>query len=83
MTEEVYMECGHKANATCEGKPCCVICAPSKESMTPTEKPDLTGRKCKCVHCGKIVPSTEHIAFFEHRPNEEYDDHYDGCWGWD
>jgi len=28
-------------------------------------------------------PSTDHLAFFEHRPDEPYDRFYCGCWGWD
>lgn len=80
------MMCGHRANATngSDGRPCCVICAPSQESMTvdPNE-PDLSNRQCICVDCKKVVPSTKAIAFFEHRPKEKYDTHYDGCYGWD
>ena len=29
------------------------------------------------------VPSSSDLWFFEHRPDEEYDLYYCGCWGWD
>ena len=28
-------------------------------------------------------PSTDNLAFFEHRPSEPHDRYYCGCWGWD
>lgn len=30
-----------------------------------------------------IVDSSPRLAFFEHRPDEEFDKYYCGCWGWD
>jgi hypothetical protein len=32
-------------------------------------------------HCEE--PSSSNLAFFEYRPNEEYDRFYCGCFGWD
>ena len=83
MTEPM-MACGHRANGVDqEGKPVCVICACIAEGYDkPVAEPDLNGRKCKCLDCGKTVPSTEAVAFFEYRPKEKFDLHYDGCRGW-
>jgi len=82
----VMMKCGHAANATYEGgKPCCVICA----GITPNayivddNPPDLKGRESQCPYCKSIVPSDASLPFFEHRPKKIYDQHYDGCRGWD
>ena len=78
------MKCGHKPNATSNGKPCCVICAGIKSGHDEFgEIIDLANRECKCPMCKKIVPSDKHIAFFEFKPTEKYDEHYDGCRGWD
>jgi len=84
MEKQPMMKCGHRANATNNGKPCCVICAGFNDKWKEiVEEPDLTNRKCRCEYCKKIVPSLNAVAFYEHRPNEEYDTHYDGCFGWD
>lgn len=80
---EPMMKCGHRANATSEDKPCCVICAPSEGYNIIVEEPDLSKRQCRCSMCKKVVPSTKAVAFFEHKPDKEYDAHYDGCMGWD
>ena len=53
--DKVMMECGHEANGTCEGKPCCVICYDGPDS--PGGKiakvvPDLTGRMARCGYYG-------------------------------
>lgn len=29
------------------------------------------------------IPSDPTAAFFQSRPDEEYDQYFDGCWGWD
>ena len=84
------MKCGHTANATSEDKPCCVICAPKKEAFQISLDPDLTGRMMKCSYTRgrngethKPVPSKLTAAFFEYRPDREFDEYYCGCWGWD
>lgn len=80
----IILKCGHKPNATNgAGEPCCAICAPSPESREIDRVVDLKDRKCKCSLCKKVVPSNEHIAFFEYKPDDEFDSHYDGCMGWD
>ena len=44
---------------------------------------DLTGRHAKCTYCGRIEPSTNALAFFQHHPKNDYDEYYCGCRGWD
>lgn len=76
--------------------PTCVICAGiSPGDMRPytiaKDPPDLTGRVAKCSYshgrdgreCTSTVPSSPAAAFFEHRPDAEFDRFYCGCWGWD
>lgn len=31
----------------------------------------------------EAVDSSWDLAFFQHKPNEEYDEYYCGCYGWD
>jgi hypothetical protein len=77
------MKCGHRANATQNNKPCCVICAGfGNDWNTPAPEPDLSKRECICLYCKKVIPSSEAVAFFEYKPNEKYDQHYCGCRGW-
>lgn len=74
------MKCGHIANATCNGKPYCVICDCDE---TVTGMPVLEGRMASCSHCGKVVPSSEDLPFFSYRPNCNTDSYYCGCYGWE
>lgn len=83
------MKCGHTANSHYKDKagkwkPCCVICYGICEGATEIaeEQPDLTGRKARC-YCGKVVDSNTNLAFFQYRPDEEYDEYYCGCDGWE
>jgi hypothetical protein len=80
------MKCGHAANSTSNGKPACVICAGIKPGWNEidTEAPSLEGRKARCGQCQHIVNSnSDKLAFFEHRPEREFDSYYCGCRGWD
>jgi hypothetical protein len=79
------MKCGHSSNATCDGKPSCAICAPDPDSMiVDPNPPSLKGRMAKCDECdAPMVPSSLDLAFFEYRPDKEYDIYYNGCYGWD
>lgn len=61
---EILMECGHTSNATCNGKPSCVICSCN---AVASQKPDLTGRIAKCTMCSTRLPSNYGLAFFEYR----------------
>jgi hypothetical protein len=92
------MACGHSANAEQvleDGTriPACAICNCNKISE---EQIDLTGRKARCGYYGKTfkhrgrmvtcsgeVDSKLSLAFFEHKPNQKYDEYYCGCLGWD
>lgn len=61
------MKCGHAANATYKGKPCCVICfgiTPGADEISETS-PSLENRKAKCAHCQNMKPSSEELPFFE------------------
>lgn len=80
------MKCGHAANAVDkDGNPCCAICAGSTPDafIVEDKEIDLTGRKAICSYCNTIVDSSLDLPFFEYRPDKEYDNFYDGCWGWD
>ena len=77
------MKCGHAANATRKGKPCCAICVGLTENgAIPVETPPLEGRVAQCS-CGNSKPSSLNLAFFEHRPKCQTDSYYCGCRGWD
>lgn len=61
--------------------------------------PSLEGRKARCAYRtpGRygaqggameggfhgVKPSSSNLPFFEHKPNEAYDEYYCGCFGWD
>ena len=85
----VMMECGHTANAQDkDGNPVCVICfgiAPGAMEVKQ-EQVDLAGRIAKCLYrynCRNTQPSSLNLAFFEHKPQEDFDGYYCGCEGWD
>lgn len=63
----VMMQCGHAANATCEGKPCCAICTGSPGATLVAETPNLEGRQARCSYCNSTQPSSTKLAFFEYR----------------
>jgi len=77
------MKCGHTSYATCNGKPACVICDCTEIEREVYDTEGLEGRKAKCSLCGQIVDSNWGLAFFEYRPDREYDSYYNGCRGWD
>lgn len=70
---------------TSDGKPACPIhdCLEIKrEIVSPTE--GLEGRKARCsYHCGSESESKWTLPFFKYKPNEQYDEYYCGCFGWD
>jgi len=89
------MSCGHAANS--EGTPAggtrgpaCAICS---EFVVAPAQPNLEGRAAKCaydnprskkVHTDRQrVPSSLSLAFFSWQPDEEFDEYYCGCYGWD
>lgn len=88
----------HAFNAATK-EPVCVICVGLTEDaripMAEEEAKSLTeGRMMRCSYargrngqpCAarlNPVPSNPASAFFESKPNEEFDQFYCGCWGWD
>lgn len=85
MSTQTFMACGHSANATSEGKPCCILCVPDKKAYEVVpHPPDLAGRIAECVYkCGSKRESNYNLAFFNHTPNLPTDNYYCGCYGWD
>lgn len=79
--------------------PVCVICIrdggpDDPATQVETNPPDLSGRLMHCSYMrgrnGKPcaarenpIPSDPKAAFFAHKPDEEFDQFYCGCWGWD
>lgn len=79
------MKCGHTAQGVDEkGRPVCAICAGIKEGWNEIEvnKPSLAGRTARCL-CGREVPSSYNLPFFEYQENKGQDRYYCGCRGWD
>lgn len=84
--DTVMMGCGHSANAKKgDGSPVCVICygiTPGADTVVTS--PDLTGRIARCSYGSHAdVPSSTGLAFFSHRPDQQHDNYYCGCFGWD
>ena len=85
------MSCGHVSNAVAyindEKVPCCAICNNTEIVREVQGTDGLEGRFSTCgQHKGggaKPVQSRWELPFFEYRPNDVYDNHYCGCWGWD
>lgn len=91
---DVMMKCGHRAAGESNGKPACVICLGLDQNATVVDEgykvPE--GRKARCTYYGSMVrgevckseqPSSLSLAFFERRPEKEFDSFYCGCYGWD
>lgn len=47
------------------------------------DKINLTGRKAKCIYCGKEVDSNWNLLWFRYYPYKINDTYYCGCGGWD
>lgn len=82
------MKCGHVANASCDDKPCCVICAPDTKAHEIDREckgtDGLEGRIATCVYgCGSQTPSNWELPFFKYRQSMKNDEYYCGCMGWD
>lgn len=83
------MKCGHRANAKNmeTGLPVCAICIGigSGGDVVDDSPPDMTNRMATCSYGCKTPPrpSTDNLAFFEHRPDKDTDVYYCGCYGWD
>lgn len=85
MSKEVFLKCGCTANAQLRKQdgtfvPSCIF----HNCTEAIEAPSLEGRMMKCGSpCGKTKPSNLKAAFFQHRPDKEFDQFYCGCRGWD
>jgi hypothetical protein len=98
ILKDILMKCGHSANGERvidenTRIPACVICGCTE---IEENKPDLTGRKARCSYFGRTfthkgqrvtchgeADSKYALPFFEHKPNNQYDTYYCGCFGWD
>lgn len=86
MFKPTLMKCRHIGYAeTSDGRPYCPICD-CDQIADESEELDLTNRKAKCPQCGKVVPSSYNLPFFQPRelfnPKSDWDSFYDGCCGW-
>jgi hypothetical protein len=78
--------------------PCCAICIMAGTEQDKAmriaggETYDLSARTAVCsygsgkgnVHPdGRPVPSSSDLPFFRHLPDQERDQYYCGCFGWD
>lgn len=86
---KVMMKCGHAANGETlpERLPVCVICVGLNAGANQVaEFPDLENRRARCTYygskCQSEIESSLDLAFFELRPEKEFDEFYCGCWGW-
>ena len=75
MRDIYKMKCGCVNNATCEGKPACAIHSCTTIEFKCEGNKGLEGRKAKCSYGDSIVESSWDLAFFQHKPNEEYDEY--------
>ena len=84
MKNNPMMSCGHAANATSQGKPCCAICIGLHPGarVIAHNVPSLAGRIATCGGHSPVSSNTN-LAFFKHCPNQETDDYYCGHAGWD
>jgi hypothetical protein len=85
MSKRVIMKCGHATNATMNNKPVCAICYGLNDGadIVDTAKTNLNGRIARCCYCKHQTLSDTSLPFFRHTPNNEYDEYYCGCRGWD
>lgn len=77
----IIMKCGCVPQAkTSDNRPVCVIhnCFETIE----IDETKLVDRKAKCNYCGKITDSNYTLPYFKYCPEKEYDEYYDGCFGW-
>ena len=89
MKKYYLMKCGHVANTYDPyGNPVCVICAGMTNDADIIDKEchgnvGLEDRTAKCPECGLKTESRWDLAFFKYCPDNEFDEYYDGCYGWD
>jgi hypothetical protein len=71
MTLQPIMTCGHAANATVDGVPCCAICfsVDPVGATTPGNTEIVVGNRTARCTCGVTRPSSERekLAYFQYR----------------
>ena len=83
------MKCGHAPNATDEnGNPICIICHGIIDGAdaVDNDEHDIHDRTARCTYhslCKHEERSRIGLPFFKHKEEEEYDEYYCGCFGWD
>jgi hypothetical protein len=85
--EHPIMKCGHRAQGVDQkNNPVCVICFPSKDSLTVDkfQYGNMVRLKlAKCSYCNNVAPSSHDLPFFTPKKDKKYDDYYCGCKGLD
>jgi hypothetical protein len=89
------MKCGHLVKVN-NSKIVCPICAGSSESeevvkVIDTEKNPTEGLEGRFAYSSDSkyellntkTPSRWDLPFFHYNIDKDYDDYYDGSWGWD
>lgn len=77
------MKCGHVGNAKDPyGNPICAICGSTEVEKECSGSIGLKGRKARCVYGDNEVKSKWSLPMFKYCPEEEYDEFYCGCYGW-
>jgi hypothetical protein len=79
------MACGCAAQGTKtvgdQDVACCVV---HNCDIAADVQPDLTDRKAVCTYSGhRPIDSRFNLAYFVYRPDQETDQYYCGCYGWD
>ena len=86
------MKCGHAANAVNGlGKPVCVLCIGLGIGCNEIDHTFEVSKNREAICCYKYgsceihgkKPSSTDLAFFESKPDKEFDEYYCGCHGWD
>lgn len=78
------MKCGHRANGyDSENRHICVLCI-NKFGYNEVDNSvtDFSKRIAKCEYCSIQRPSSEVLAFFEYKKDNDFDSFYCGCRGW-
>lgn len=61
MTDRPMMMCGHTANATTAGEPCCAVClGPASRTINPNYKPPAEGRMMRCSYASRPEHAERH-----------------------
>lgn len=83
----ILMRCGHVIRVWDDREPYCLTCGcDGVIREVPDTSEGLEGRTAKCTYkasCHNEVPSKWSLPFFRYLPDEEHDEYYCGCVGWD